>query len=462
MAKPIRFNAFTMNCVMHINSTTWRHERDRSRDYTSLAHWTSLATTLERGLFDGVFLADVLGVYDVYGGNAEAAIRYGVQFPVNDPMLVVPAMAHVTEHLGFGITALLPYESPVPFARRMSTLDHLTDGRVAWNIVTGYLQSAAQGTGERDQPSHDTRYDMAEEYMDVMYQLWEGSWEDEAVLGDRAAGMLTDPSRVHKVRHHGRYLDVEGYHLSEPSPQRTPVLYQAGGSPAGRAFAAKHAECVFLGGGSKPAAVARAIADVRSRAAAVGRDPTELKMFPLMTVIVAPTDSAAQDRVAEYRECVVPEAALALVSGWSGVDFGQWGLDDEVHDLRGDAIQGTIKALLRSATDGPLTVRRAAAELGLGGAGAVIAGSPSSVADQLEGWIDETDADGFNLTRVVVPETYEDIVELLVPELQRRGRYKRAYEPGTLRHKLVGKGPWLAPSHVGRSYRRTARAASAS
>jgi alkanesulfonate monooxygenase len=458
MAKPIMFNAFTMNCVMHINSTMWRHPRDRSCEYTSLAYWTTLATTLERGLFDGVFLADVLGVYDVYGGTADAAIRYGVQFPVNDPMMVVPAMAHVTEHLGFGVTALLPYERPLPFARRMSTLDHLTNGRVGWNIVTGYLQSAAQGTGQADQPAHDTRYEMAEEYMEVMYQLWEGGWDDDAVRGDRAGGVLTDPSRVHKVRHHGRYFDVEGFHLSEPSPQRTPVLYQAGGSPAGRAFAARHAECVFLGGGAKTASVGRAVAGIRSRAEAAGRDPNDVKMFPLMTVIVAPTNAEAEDKAAEYRDCVVPEAALALVSGWSGVDFAQWGLDDEVQDTPGEAIQGTIRALQLTTDDGMLTVREAAAELGLGGAGAVVVGSATRVADELEQWIDETDADGFNLTRVVMPETYDDIVDLLVPELQRRGRYKRAYEPGTFRHKLLGQGPWLAPTHVGRSYRRTSSA----
>jgi alkanesulfonate monooxygenase len=337
----------------------------------------------------------------------------------------------------------------------MSTLDHLTDGRVGWNIVTGYLQSAAQGTGQADQPSHDTRYEMAEEYMEVMYRLWEGSWADDAMIDDRAAGVLTDPARVHKIHHHGRYFDVDGFHLSEPSPQRTPVLYQAGGSPAGRAFAARHAECVFLGGGSRTTTVARAIADVRSRAAAAGRDPADLKMFPLMTVIVARTNAEAEDRVASYRDCIVPEAALALASGWSGVDFAQWRLDDEVQNLPGEGIQGTIKALQLSAGDGALTVRHAAAELGLGGAGAVIAGSPTCVADELERWIDETDADGFNLTRVVIPETYDDIVALLVPELQRRGRYKQAYEPGTFRQKLLGKGPWLAPSHVGRSYRRT-------
>ncbi len=454
MVKEIRFNAFTMNCVMHINSTTWRHPRDRSRRYTTLGYWTDLAKTLERGLFDGVFLADVLGVYDVFAGSPDAAIRHAVQIPVNDPMMVVPVMASVTEHLGFGITALLPYESPLPFARRMSTLDHLTDGRAGWNIVTGYLQSAATGTGQQEQPAHDTRYEMAEEYMAIMYQLWEGSWEDGAVIADRHDGVYADPARVHRITHHGRYFDVEGQHLSEPSPQRTPVLYQAGGSPAGRAFAARHAECVFLGGGSSTAAVARSIADLRARAAGCGRDPADLKMFPLMTIIVAPTDQEARAKEHDYRQYVTPEATLALVSGWSGVDLAQWGLDDQVQDVRSDAIQGTIKALRGTPSGEPWTVREVAEQLGLGGLGPVLVGSPERVADELERWIDETDADGCNLTRVVAPETYDDIVDLLVPELQRRGRYKRSYEPGSFRHKLLGNGPWLAPAHVGRSYRR--------
>src|SRR3954452_571854 len=143
-----------MNCASHISSSMWRHPRDRSLQYTSLSYWTGLARTLERGLFDGVFLADVLGVYDVFGGSPTPAIAHGVQFPVNDPMMVIPAMASVTEHIGFGVTALLPYESPLTFSRRMSTLDHLTGGRAGWNIVTGYLQSAAKGTGSAEQVAH--------------------------------------------------------------------------------------------------------------------------------------------------------------------------------------------------------------------------------------------------------------------------------------------------------------------
>ena len=205
-----------------------RIPRDRSAGYTDLDHWVSLARTLESGLFDGLFLADILGVYDVFHDSPDASIRNAVQIPVNDPLLLIPAMAYATQHLGFGVTCNLTYEPPYTFARRMSTLDHLTKGRIGWNVVTGYLDSAARGMGLAQQPEHDSRYDVAEEYMQVAYQLWEGSWEDSAVLRDRDDRIYADPTRIHRVKHDGMHYKVDALHLSEPSPQRTPVLYQAG------------------------------------------------------------------------------------------------------------------------------------------------------------------------------------------------------------------------------------------
>src|SRR5205823_10713087 len=179
------------------------YPRDRSANYTDLEYWTGLARTLERGKFDGIFLADVLGIYDVYGGSPDAALRHAVQVPVNDPVLLIPAMAQVTEHLGFGVTSTLSYEPPYPFARRMSTLDHLTKGRAGWNIVTGYLNSAAAGMGLKVQPRHEERYAIAEEYMQVVYQLWEGSWED-GVARSRAPHLRR--SRPHSSRSARRAL----------------------------------------------------------------------------------------------------------------------------------------------------------------------------------------------------------------------------------------------------------------
>ena len=186
MKKEIRLNAFAMNCVAHQSPGLWTHPRDRTIGYNRLPYWIDLARTLERGRFDGLFLADVLGVYDVFGGSPDAALRNATQTPVNDPLLLISAMAAVTENLGFGLTCTLSYEPPYPFARRMSTLDHLTEGRIGWNVVTGYLDSAARGAGKDKQTAHDDRYDVADEYMEVVYKLWEGSWEDDAALRDRA------------------------------------------------------------------------------------------------------------------------------------------------------------------------------------------------------------------------------------------------------------------------------------
>ena len=197
MTRQIRFNAFDMNCVAHQSSGMWRHPDDRSANYKDLSYWTDLAQLLESGTFDGIFIADVLGTYDVYGGTNEAAIRHGAQVPVGDPVLLVSAMAAVTQNLGFGVTAGTAYEHPYPFARRMSTLDHLTKGRVGWNVVTGYLPSAARNMGNDDQLEHDERYEHADEYLEVLYKLWEGSWEDDAVIRDRQSGVFTDPQKVH-------------------------------------------------------------------------------------------------------------------------------------------------------------------------------------------------------------------------------------------------------------------------
>ena len=231
--KQILLNAFNMNCVGHINHGLWTHPRDTSTAYKTLDYWTGLARLLERGLFDGLFLADIVGVYDVYQDSADLTLRESIQLPVNDPLLIVPAMAAATRHLGFGVTVNLTYEAPYLLARRFSTLDHLTQGRVGWNIVTGYLESAARAMGLSGQIAHDERYDRADEFLDVAYQLWEGSWDADAVKADKRARVYADPAAVRRVDHAGKYYRVQGYHLAEPSPQRTPVLYQAGSSGRG-------------------------------------------------------------------------------------------------------------------------------------------------------------------------------------------------------------------------------------
>lgn len=215
------------------------------------------------------------------GGNADAAIRSSSQVPVNDPLALITPMALLTEHLGFGLTGSLTFEHPYPFARRLSTLDHLTKGRIGWNIVTSYLDSGARNLGQKALSDHDDRYDYAEEYLEVLYKLFEGSWEEDAVVRDRERHVFSDPAKIHEIRHEGKFFQVPGIHLCEPSPQRTPVLYQAGASNRGKQFAVEHAECVFVGAPSKTV-LKKSISDIRRRATEAGRDASKVLVFNLV------------------------------------------------------------------------------------------------------------------------------------------------------------------------------------
>ena len=454
--KQILLNAFNMNCVGHINHGLWTHPRDRSPEYNTIAYWTDQAKLLERGLFDGIFIADIIGVYDVYGGGIEVTAREAVQLPVNDPLALVSAMAAVTENLGFGITVNVHNEAPYTFARRFSTLDHLTRGRIGWNIVTGYLESAHRGKGEKQLPEHDRRYDYAEEYLEVLYKLWEGSWDEDAVRRDRAGRTFTDPAKVRPIAHHGEFFDVEGYHLSEPSIQRTPVLYQAGTSPRGRAFAGRHAECVFISARDK-ATARNAVRALRAEAVRAGRRPDDIKVFVGVAVVPGRTRAEAEEKREEYLRYASPEAGLAHFSASTGIDFDRYELDEPIPYAPGNSIQSATAA----AAQRGLTKRDLLNELALGGRYAAITGDAVAVADELQSWIEEAEVDGFNLSRIVVPESYEDFIDIVIPELQNRGLYKTAYAEGALRHKLFGQGDRLPDRHAASAFRSGIRRAKA-
>ncbi|MUO43030.1 LLM class flavin-dependent oxidoreductase [Agrobacterium vitis] len=458
MTRQLLFNAFVVNRPVHQSPGLWRHPRDRSTEYQKLDHWCDLARLLERGLFETMFLADGIGVNENFGGSAEAALRNGSQVPTNDPILLVPAMAQATKHLGFAVTATASFEHPYLLARRYSTLDQLTNGRVGWNIVTGASNSAARGMGRTTVAPRNTRYEIADEFLELSYKLWEGCWEDDAVLWDRQTGHFADPSKVHKVVHHGEHFDLEGIHLTTPSPQRTPLLFQAGASTSGRAFAAKHAECVFLSG-MTPAQVTANVTDIRARAAAIGRNPRDLRFFPKATVITAPTGAEAREKYAEYQNWISVEGALMLFSGTTGIDLSHYGPDEPIrYEERED---GVSSALAQFTTDSDIvwTPRLIARYMGIGGYGPVFIGSPSEIADEMLVWAQAADIDGFNLAYAVMPETYADFIDLVIPELQSRGAYKMAYADGTLREKLFGHAH-LPATHPGAKFRHDGRAAS--
>ncbi|MFM7659568.1 MAG: LLM class flavin-dependent oxidoreductase [Betaproteobacteria bacterium] len=446
----LAINAFDMCCIGHIQQGLWRHPRDRSKSFEHLAYWTDYAHRLERGLFDGLFLADVLGIYDVYRGSADPAIEGAVQFPVNDPLLIVPAMALVTSNLAFGVTVNLSYESPYLFARRMSTLDHLTQGRIGWNIVTGYLDSAARAQGFQQQMLHDDRYDLADEFMTVVYQLWEHSWSDDAIIPPLNQHAFADPNKVRAISHQGKQYKLDARHMCAPSIQRTPLLYQAGASSRGQAFAGKHAECVFLNGQSFESITALS-RSLRAQALAHGRKADDIKIFVGASMIAARTDAEAQDLYEEYKHYVDTEAALVHASASLGVDLSKVDLDAPVDpsQLKREAIQSNSEAMVRQHgkqwTKGDL-IR----QMVLGSRQTPIVGSGSRLADYLVAMQSACNIDGINLSRTVVPECFDDFIAYVIPELQSRGAFKTQYQEGSIRRKLFGSDR-LPASHPARA-----------
>lgn len=449
MAKMIHMNAFTQCCIGHHSIGQWKHPLDRPLDgYRNIHYWIELARILEAGLFDALFLADVHGTYNVYRGSREAAVRHGTQFPSNDPTLIIPAMASATRYLGFASTYSTTYYPPYHTAKLFSTLDHLTDGRVGWNIVTSYLADANANFGLEYVTPHDERYDRADEYMAVCYQLWEHSWEEDAMVRDVATDTLIDPARIHQIDFEGKYFKVPGPHMCEPSRQRTPVLFQAGQSGRGVQFAAQHAEAIFAIH-PHPQAARNAIRQLTAALKAVGRRRSDIRYFPGICVMVAPTDEEARLKFEYCRRYCSPEGALALFCGWLGIDIAQIPKGQKLRDMKTDAIQGLISYFSEIDPNREWTVQEIGEYMSLGSVMPKVIGSPQTVADELERWMDASGCDGFNLVPVTQPVGFAEFGQLVVPELQRRGRMPLHYEGETLRERYFGAGhPRLPRNHL--------------
>ena len=447
--KKLIVNLFEMNTLSHISHGLWPLSGNRRHEFNDIGYWIELAQILEHGGFDAVFIADVIGAYDVFRDGPETAIREGMQIPSNDPLLVIPAMAAVTERLGFGVTFSTSYEPPFAFARRMSTLDHLTKGRVGWNIVTSYLPNAARNFGLQDEIPHDRRYEIADEYLDVLYKLWEGSWDDDAVVADRENRVYADPAKVRYINHVGENFRVAGPHLSQPSPQRTPVLFQATGSPAGTEFAGRHAEVVFTGG--------RTVADfqrnaqtMRDAAERQGRRRDDIRFLVQAGVIVGRTEEEAADKARLYRENTSLDGILAHSN--LPVDLTAFPRDITVGEaVRLSGVDPERVAHL------PLskTVGQALAGIRAGREGRFfVVGTPAVVADEIERWLDEDGIDGINLRQYHSFDTARDFSELVLPELRRRGRlHEVTGSPTTLRERSFGQGDRLPERHPAARYR---------
>ncbi|MEO8282272.1 MAG: LLM class flavin-dependent oxidoreductase [Pseudarthrobacter sp.] len=439
--EPLSLFAFDIFAPAHLTSGSWRTEGDQGHRYTDLQYWTGIAQMLESAGFDGIFFADNVGYHDVYRGNGDAALRDAAQFPINDPTVLISGMAAVTKHLTFGVTVSATYEPPYLLARKFSTLDHLTSGRVGWNIVTSYSEAAARNMGKEQQLTPAERYDMADEYMDVVYKLWESSFEEDAVVRDAQSATYVDPSKVHQIQHSGEHFTVPGFHLCEPSPQRTPVLFQAGASARGMEFGAKHAEVVFLQGTSVEG-TRRSVDKFRRAVADAGRDPREIKIVILLTVVVAPTDEEAQAKYQKAVDNAPIDGILARFSGWTGINMAEYELDTPLRSVGTKAGQSMVDMFSKADPDRDWTPRQIAEYLAVGGTGSTVIGSPETVAAELRRWRDEADIDGINLSYTTKPGGWEDFIELALPELRAQGviaeKRDEDREPVTLREKIFG------------------------
>lgn len=437
--KRIILSGFTMAAVSHINYGMWRHPDEQGWRYTDINYWTELARLLEENHFDCLFIADALGLLDNWGDSPAASLRNGIQSPLIDPLLLVSAMAASTQRLGFGVTVSTTYEQPYLLARKFTTLDHLSNGRIAWNIVTSQLESAARNLGLERQMDHDQRYERADEFLAVCYKLWQHSWQRDALRRDKQAGIYSDPTKVHAIGHHGAWFDVPDAHLSEPSPQRTPVLFQAGGSPRGIAFAAKHAEVVFVAG-LDAAGVKKQVQAIKARAREYGRAADSIKFISAVTVITAATGDAAQARFAELQHYYDLEGALVHYAASTGVDLSQHDIDAPLDWRHTNSNQSLLKMVTGAEGEPRKTLREVFLPASGLGRQKTFVGSGEQVATQLEQWLEESDTDGINLAQWLSPSSFADFARWVVPVLQQRGRLGSNLPGSTLRQRLFPQG----------------------
>lgn len=420
---------------MHINinvqaagshGAAWRSNDGRRFGYLEIEYFQEIARIAERGCADAIFLADYLNIFYDPAISPSWAL---------DNAVTVAAMAAVTTKLGFIASASTTYNHPYHLARTFASLDHLSHGRIGWNIVTTYDERAAGNFGDRSLPQHEDRYGRASEAVDVMQALWD-SWEDEALVGDRKTGRFADTSKIHRIDYKGNWFDVAGPLQVPRSPQGHPVLVQAGSSEQGRDFAARHAEAVFTAQQTLSEAK-RYYADVKERARRFGRDPDKLSILPGLTVVVAATEAEAMRRRKELDEIAGENMLLERFAGRFSLDPKELELDkpiaphlvDQIE--RSSAARGFIEATLALTKDSSLTVRRIVA-LG-GGTHRTVIGAPEQVADSMEEWVNGGGADGFNIQCDVFPTGLTAFVDHVVPELQKRGSFRREYSGTTLR-----------------------------
>ena len=426
--KQLRLGAFMRPVGIH--TAWWRYPGAFSDANFNFSHLKRFAQTLERGRFDAFFMADHLAVLNM----PMAALKRSATVTSFDPLTLLPALAVVTERLGLIATASTTFEQPYHVARKFASLDHLSGGRAGWNVVTTANPDAALNFGLDEHMEHDERYRRAREFFDVVTGLWD-SWADDAFIRDVESGVFFDPERLHVLNHKGEYLSVRGpLNIARPI-QGWPVIVQAGASEAGRQVAAETAEVVFASG-SNLADAQRFYADVKGRMEKLGRSRDHMKILPGALVTVGDTLEEARAKRATLDSLVHPDSGLASLSVALGHDASGFDLDGPLPEIpESNASETSRQRVIERARRGNLTVRQLAQIAG-GYGGLAFTGTPATIADQMEEWLVGEGSDGFNIMFPYVPGGLDDFVDRVVPELQRRGLFRREYEGTTLRENL--------------------------
>jgi len=415
-------------------ASSWRHPRSRT-DSWSPDFYRHIGRVLEAGKFHLAFFDDRLSMPDMYGRNHAHTVSHGIRCVKMDPVTVLTVMGMATTRLGLGATYSTTYYEPFHVARLFQTLDLMTDGRAAWNVVTSLNDGEAQNMGRAEVIEHDLRYDRADEFMEVVLGHWD-AWEDDAIVQDKVSGLFARADKVHRLDHQGRFFRSRGPFTVPRSPQGHPVVIQAGQSGRGKRFAAQWGELIFTAYSDFQSGK-REYAEFKADVERLGRDPEHIKVTHLINTVAAATKTEAEDKCAEIEKLPLEIDALSLLSEALNFDFATKGMDEaftdkELAEMSG--LQGIRDRVLRVKKNP--TVREFIQISGRGRLHNPIVGGPKEVADRLEQWFVERACDGFVLSATHVPGTYEDFVTFVVPELQRRGLFRKDYAGVTLRENL--------------------------
>ncbi|MEA2853528.1 MAG: hypothetical protein QOE02_3547 [Rhodospirillaceae bacterium] len=413
------------------HDAAWRHPEIPPGGATDFKYFLNSARIAERGKFDMVFFADGIGIRaDDNPPGSLARTNRNVEL---EPLTLLSALAAMTSHIGLVSTASTTYNEPYHIARKFASLDNISGGRAGWNVVTSWSEQEAWNFSRDTHLDYDTRYDRAKEFVDVVTGLWD-SWENDAFVHDKASGQFYDPSKLHVLNHRGKHFTVRGPLSAPPTPQGRPILVQAGAAEQGQEIAAANADVVYAAQVDLAGAKAY-YAGLKARMAKYGRASELLKVMPAVTTIVGRTRAEAQAKFDQLQELIDPMVGLASLFSSFG-DLSGYPLDGPVPEPVNAKVRSIAYNLWNLAQRENLTIRQFYQKKSAGSGGLLLKGSAEDVADAMEEWMAEEAADGFNLTPTHLPHGIDDFVELVVPELRRRGRFRTEYESTTLRGNL--------------------------